>query len=114
MPEFGPAIENPGFMTHMAENAYKLTWITDHLATGHAPMSYAELDSIRSQGIDAIVNLCAEYCDLHEIEKDSGFEVYYLPVRDDHAPDPVELERALEWLDAVSYTHLTLPTIYSV
>ncbi len=90
-------------MTHMADSAYKLTWITDHLATGHAPMSYAELDSIRSQGIDAIVNLCAEYCDLHEIEKDSGFEVYYLPVRDDHAPDPVELERALEWLDEAVY-----------
>lgn len=87
----------------MADNVYQLTWITDHLAAGHAPMSYAELDSIRSQGIDAIVNLCAEYCDLHEIEKDSGFEVYYLPVRDDHAPDPVELEKALDWLDEAIY-----------
>jgi protein-tyrosine phosphatase len=87
----------------MADNEYKLTWITDHLAAGHAPMSYAELDSIRKQGIDAIVNLCAEYCDLHEIQRDSGFEVYYLPVRDDHAPDPAEVEKALEWLDEAIY-----------
>ncbi len=87
----------------MADKEYPLTWITDHLAAGHAPMSYAELDSIRGQGIDAIVNLCAEYCDLHEIEKDSGFEVYYLPVRDDHAPDPAEVEKALEWLDEAIY-----------
>ena len=87
----------------MTDSEYTLTWITDHLAAGHAPMSYAELDSIRRQGIDAIVNLCAEYCDLHEIEKDSGFEVYYLPVRDDHAPDPAEVDKALEWLDEAIY-----------
>ena len=37
---------------------YELHWITDHLATGHAPMSYDELDAIRAQGISAIVNLC--------------------------------------------------------
>ena len=55
---------------------YELTWITDHLATGHAPMSYDELDSIREQGIGAIVNLCGEFCDLHEIEESSGFDVY--------------------------------------
>jgi protein-tyrosine phosphatase len=87
----------------MHDTEYKLTWITDHLATGHAPMSYAELESIKRQGINAIVNLCAEYCDLHEIEKDSGFQVYYLPVPDDHAPDPTEVEKALEWLDEAIY-----------
>ena len=37
---------------------YNLSWITENLAVGHAPMSYEELDHIRSQGIDAIVNLC--------------------------------------------------------
>jgi protein-tyrosine phosphatase len=87
----------------MHDTEYKLTWITDHLATGHAPMSYAELESIKRQGINAIVNLCAEYCDLHEIEKDSGFQVYYLPVPDDHAPDPADVEKALEWLDEAIY-----------
>jgi hypothetical protein len=40
------------------DSAYQLTWITDYLAVGYAPMSYVELDSIKEQGINAIVNLC--------------------------------------------------------
>ncbi len=82
---------------------YQLTWITDHLAVGYAPMSYAELDSIREQGITAIVNLCGEYCDLHEIEEKSGFEVYFLPIPDECAPDMESMEKALEWLDEAIY-----------
>ncbi len=82
---------------------YQLTWITPNLAVGYAPMSYAELDSIRDQGIDAIVNLCGEFCDLHEIEEGSGFEVYYLPIPDESAPDLEEMEKALEWLDEAIY-----------
>ncbi len=78
---------------------YELTWITQDLAVGYAPMSYAELESIESQGIDAIVNLCAEFCDLHEIEEKTGFEVYYLPIWDEFAPDMEEIEKALAWLD---------------
>jgi len=85
----------------MAE--YQLTWITPYLAVGYAPMSYAELDSIRSQGIDAIVNLCGEFCDLHEIEEGHGFEVYYLPIPDENAPDMEEMEKALAWLDEAVY-----------
>ncbi len=82
---------------------YQLTWITDQLAVGYAPMSYAELDSIREQGITAIVNLCGEYCDLHEIEEKSGFEVYFLPIPDECAPDMESMEKALEWLDEAIY-----------
>lgn len=82
---------------------YQLHWITDHLATGHAPMSYEDLDSIRDQGIRAIVNLCGEFCDLHEIEESSGFEVYYLPVVDECAPDLEAMEQALDWLDESIY-----------
>ena len=82
---------------------YELHWITDHLATGHAPMSYDELDAIRAQGIGAIVNLCGEFCDLHEIEDSSGFDVYYLPVVDEHAPDLEAMERALDWMDEAIY-----------
>ena len=78
---------------------YQLTWITDDLAVGHAPMSYADLDGISKQGIDAIVNLCAEYCDLHEIEEKTGFEVYYLPIPDENAPNMDDIEKALNWLD---------------
>lgn len=82
---------------------YTLHWITDYLATGHAPMSYADLDGIRAQGISAIVNLCGEFCDLHEIEESSGFEVYYLPVSDECAPDLEAMEQALDWLDEAIY-----------
>ena len=85
------------------KSAYQLTWITDYLAVGYAPMSYVELESIKEQGINAIVNLCAEFCDLHEIEKKTGFEVYYLPIIDEHAPDMEEMEKALAWLDEAIY-----------
>ena len=82
---------------------YPLNWVTEQLAVGHAPMSYDELQSIREQGVDGIVNLCGEYADLHQIEKTYGFEVYYLPVEDDQAPALRELEKALEWLDESLY-----------
>ena len=86
-----------------AHAAYHLTWVTDSLAVGHAPMSVAECDSLHEQGIDAIMNLCAEYCDLHEIEAKQGFEVYYLPVPDEESPELEELERGLAWLDEAIY-----------
>jgi len=87
----------------MTNSEYQLTWVTPDLAVGYAPMSYAELDSIKSQGIDAIVNLCAEFCDLHEIEEERGFEVYYLPIADETAPDMEEMEKGLAWLDEAIY-----------
>ncbi len=83
--------------------SYELTWITSSLAVGYAPMSYAELEAIEAQGIDAIVNLCGEFCDLHEIEEKSGFEVYFLPIPDENAPDMAEMEKALEWMDEALY-----------
>ena len=82
---------------------YKLTWITENLAVGYAPMSYADLDSIKAEGINGIVNLCAEFCDLHEIQEESGFEVYYLPIQDESAPDMADMEKALVWLDEAIY-----------
>jgi protein-tyrosine phosphatase len=78
---------------------YRLTWVTQNLATGHAPMSYTDLYNIREQGIDAIINLCGEFCDLHEIEEKTGFEVYYFPIPDECAPDMEAMETALSWLD---------------
>ena len=80
-------------------STYQIRWITDDLAAGHAPMSYAELDSIKEQGIDAIVNLCGEFCDLHEVQENTGFEVYYLPIPDENAPDMEEMEKALTLSD---------------
>ena len=82
---------------------YPLNWITRNLATGYAPMSNAELASIKAQDIDAIINLCAEFSDLHLIEEKAGFEVYYLPVWDEETPDMEEMEKGLAWLDEAIY-----------
>lgn len=82
---------------------YSVTWLTSQLACGSAPMSYDDLDLIKEQGINAIVNLCGEFCDLHQIEKESGFEVYYLPIPDESAPDIQLMEKALDWLDEALY-----------
>ena len=83
--------------------SYEPTWLTSQLAVGYAPMSYEELDEIRAQGIVAIMNLCGEFTDLHEIEKEAGFEVYFLPTADECAPDMEQMEKALEWLDEALY-----------
>jgi len=83
----------------MPKNGYQVDWVTDSLAVGQAPMSYEALEKLREQGISSILNLCAEFCDLHWIEADAGFEVYYFPIPDEEAPDLAELEKALDWLD---------------
>ncbi|HDQ39713.1 MAG TPA: phosphatase [Desulfonatronum sp.] len=82
---------------------YPVYWITDQLATGPAPMSYDHLDALKAGGIDAIMNLCAEYCDLHDIESNQGFEVHYLPIEDEETPQLQALEAALAWLDEAIY-----------
>lgn len=82
---------------------YKLTWVTSQLAVGHAPMSHAELDSIKKQGIKGIMNLCLEIEELARFEQEQGFEVYYLPIMDEEFPDEKELEKALDWLDECIY-----------
>ncbi len=82
---------------------YPVTWITESIAVGYAPMSYDELETIKACGIDAIVNLCAEFSDLHDIETASGFEVYYLPIWDEDIPKMEDMEKALSWLDEAIY-----------
>lgn len=77
---------------------YPIKWITEHIAVGYAPRSHAELETIRFQGISAIVNLCAECYDLHDIEKNAGFDVYYVPIPDEEAPGVEDLEKALAWV----------------
>ena len=83
----------------MTKTGNQVDWLTDNLAVGQAPMSYEALEQLRQQGIGAIMNLCAEFFDLHWIEADAGFEVYYFPIPDEEAPDLVELDKALDWLD---------------
>ena len=78
---------------------YKLRWVSDNLAIGVAPGSSASLETVRNEGIDVILNLCAECGNLHIVERDTGFHVYWLPVRDAFAPEIEEVDAALEWLD---------------
>jgi UPF0755 protein len=85
----------------LSKPGYEINWVTDHLAVGGAPLSYEELDRIKAGGVDAILNLCAEYCDLHEIEAKHGFEVHYLPIHDEKTPDIGELDRAMAWMDEI-------------
>ncbi len=87
----------------MMEKGYPLYWVTKNLATGPAPMSYDHLDHLRAAGIDAIMNLCAEYSDLHDIESSQGFEVHYLPIEDEETPQLQALDAAMDWLDESIY-----------
>jgi protein-tyrosine phosphatase/Fe-S-cluster containining protein len=96
-------IKTQGHLKELNMSQYPIKWITESLAVGYAPMSYAELESIKALGIDAIVNLCAEFSDLHELEASSGFEVYYLPIWDEDIPEIEEMEKALSWLDEAIY-----------
>ena len=59
---------------------YPLKWITNNLAVGYAPGSDNDILSLKQQGIQAIVNLCAECYDLHEIEQSAGFNVLTKPI----------------------------------
>ena len=89
--------------TMKSKPAYNLTWVTEQLAIGCAPMSFAQLESLEEQGINGILNLCGEFCDLHSIQTEAGFDVHYLPLEDEEAPGLIELEKTLEWLDEAIY-----------
>ena len=77
---------------------YPLKWITDSLAVGYAPRSNHQLQVIHDAGIQAIVNLCAECYDLHEIEKEANFEVFFLPIPDEGIPTLLELDELINWM----------------
>lgn len=77
---------------------YPLKWITGSLAVGYAPRCEDHLQAIRAAGIRAIVNLCAECYDLHQAERNSTFEVCYLPVEDEAAPGLDELKALIGWI----------------
>ncbi len=80
-----------------------LSWVSPNLAVGPAPMSYDQLDRIKRAGIDSIINLCAEFPDLPQIEKKAGFDVYYLPIDDEETPELETMDEALEWMDEAIY-----------
>lgn len=79
---------------------YPVKWITESIAVGYAPRSVEDLETIRTQGISAIVNLCAECYDLNELEKKADFHVFFLPLPDEGAPEIAQLEETLAWIEA--------------
>lgn len=81
-------------------NTFPLKWITPQLAIGYAPRSQADIASVQQSGIDAVLNLCAECYDLHEIEAAAGLDVHWLPVTDEGAPELDTAQEALSWMDA--------------
>lgn len=80
-------------------DVYPIKWVTENLAVSYAPRSTENLQTIRTSGIRAIVNLCAECYDLHDTEKEANFEVYYLPIEDETAPALEELDELVVWMD---------------
>lgn len=80
-----------------------ISWVSESLAVGPAPMSYQQLDELKEMGIGAILNLCAEFPDLPDIQREQGFDVFYLPVHDEEAPDLEAMDEALAWLDEAIY-----------
>jgi protein-tyrosine phosphatase len=83
--------------------AYALTWVTEHIAVGSMPISCEQYVWLKEQGVDALMNLCGEFCGLDTIQQGLGFEVYHLPIPDEEAPDHEDLETALGWLDEAVY-----------
>jgi len=78
---------------------YKLRWITKEIAVSGAPISNTALGIIKQSGIEVILNLCLECGNLHEVEREAGFIVYWLPISDAYGPELDELDYVLGWLN---------------
>ncbi|SDN93814.1 Protein-tyrosine phosphatase [Desulfonauticus submarinus] len=76
-----------------------INWVTANLAEGPAPTTIRQINFLKNNGIQAILNLCAECPWIVENERKAGFEVYFLPVEDEDVPSWDELEKALTWLE---------------
>jgi protein-tyrosine phosphatase len=58
------------------------------------------IDAIKASGIEAVLNLCAECYDLHEIEAAQGLDVHWLPITDEDAPQLEDAQKAIDWLNS--------------
>ncbi|KAF0233678.1 MAG: dual specificity protein [Desulfovibrionaceae bacterium] len=81
-------------------DGYEIFWATPDVAVGAMPCKPEHLALLKEQGLGAVLNLCAEFCDLPGIESEHGLAVHYLPIDDMDVPDPVQLDAALDWMDA--------------
>lgn len=84
------ATDHPSFPVH---------WVSSRLALGPAPSTQRHFKAIKEQKISCILNLCAEMKELPTLEEKAGFEVYFLPIEDEEAPELEQLDKALDWLD---------------
>ncbi len=80
-------------------DGFEVLWVDKSLAVGAMPCKDEHLRLLRECGVGAVLNLCAEYCDLSDIEKTHGFQVHFLPIDDHDVPDPDRLEQALDWIE---------------
>lgn len=81
-------------------DGYEIFWATPDVAVGAMPCKPEHLALLKEQGLGAVLNLCAEFCDLPGIESEHGLAVHYLPIDDMDVPDPAQLDAALDWVDA--------------
>jgi len=82
------------------EDGYEIFWVTTALAVGAMPCRPEHVELLLGQGLGRVLNLCAEFCDLADFERDYGLEVRSLPIDDMGVPDPELLASALDWVDA--------------
>lgn len=78
---------------------FPVEWITSHIAAGPAPLGPHQLRALQEQGVNAILNVAEELESLAAHEQEAGFEVRFLPIEDDNAPNQPALDTALDWLD---------------
>jgi protein-tyrosine phosphatase len=81
------------------DDGYEIFWATPDVAVGAMPCKPGHLNLLHAHGIRAVLNLCAEFCDLPDIERDHGLHVRYLPIDDMGVPGQGLLDDALVWLD---------------
>lgn len=81
-------------------DGFEIFWATPDVAVGAMPCKPEHLALLKEQGLGAVLNLCAEFCDLPGIESEHGLAVHYLPIDDMDVPDPAQLDAALDWVDA--------------
>jgi atypical dual specificity phosphatase len=83
----------------------KIDWIVDRvLAASGIPISHADLESLRQQGIRAIVSLTENPITVYaEITPDvlTGLDLEYLhvPVRDQYAPQDSQIPVVMQFID---------------
>ncbi|MEM2277000.1 MAG: dual specificity protein phosphatase family protein [Thermoproteota archaeon] len=87
-----------------------VTWVLDNvIAASPIAKSIDDVESWKKAGLKAIAVLAepqeiARYwgnvSNYFKALEDKGFEFTYSPIRDFHAPDLIQLENLVEWIDA--------------